>query len=156
MENFEPVIISTVPTHKEIQFLDDMIYEHNVAEIKRDDGKLFSKLIYDSRENIVAGITGWTWARACEITLFWVKHDHRNKGYGKRLLDAAETEARNEKCKTMFLRTYSFQAPIFYLKRGYQVEHEIKDFPHGHSSFCLIKRLEEQGRSKLYHQHKSS
>jgi ribosomal protein S18 acetylase RimI-like enzyme len=143
MEKFMPKIISGVPTQKEIQFLDDMIYEHNVGETDRNDGKLFSKLIHDSNKNIVAGITGWTWAGACEITLFWVKHDYRNKGYGKTLLNAVEAEAKKERCKTIFLRSYSFQAPGFYLKYGYKVEHEIKNFPNGYSSFCLIKRLEE-------------
>jgi GNAT superfamily N-acetyltransferase len=145
MKNFRCEIISCVPTQKEIQFLDDMIYEHNVAETNRDDGKLFSKWIHDSNRNIVAGITGWTWASACEVTLFWVKGDCRNKGYGTALLNAAETEAKTEKCKTIFLRTYSFQAPEFYYKHGYIVEYEIKDFPPGHGSLCLIKRLELPG-----------
>lgn len=136
-------IISKVPTQQEIQFLDDMIYEHNATSTNRNNGKLFSKLIYDSENDIIAGITGWTWAGACEITLFWVKHEYRKKGYGKILLNEAETEAKKEKCKSIFLRTYSFQAPHFYQKFGYKVEHEIKDFPQGHSSFCLIKRLTE-------------
>ncbi|HEV8284459.1 MAG TPA: GNAT family N-acetyltransferase [Chitinophagaceae bacterium] len=143
MKNSMPNIISKVSTQKEIQFLDDMIYEHSATKTNRDDGKLFSKLIYDSENNIIAGITGWTWASACEITLFWVKYDYRKKGYGQILLNAAEAEAKKEKCKTIFLRTYSFQAPQFYQKYGYKVEHEIKDFPYGHSSFYLIKRLEE-------------
>jgi len=138
-----PSIISKVPTQEEIQFLDDMIYEHNATNTNKNNGKLFSKLIYDSENNIIAGITGWTWASACEITLFWVKHDYRKKGYGQILLKAAEAEAKKEKCKTIFLRTYSFQAPQFYQKFGYKVEHEIKDFPNGHSSICLIKRLNE-------------
>lgn len=143
MEFSIPGIVSMVPTQNEIQFLDDMIYEHNAAKTKRDNGKLFCKLIYDSSHKIIAGITGWTWAMACEITLFWVHQDYRNKGYGLSLLNAAETEAKKENCKTIFLRTYSFQAPDFYLKNGFKVEHEIKDFPHGHSSFCFIKRLDE-------------
>ena len=142
MKNLKLNIISKVPTKKETQFLEDRIHEHNAAQINRDDGKLFSKLIiYDSQKEIVAGITGWTWAGACEIALFWVKHDYRNKGYGKSLLNAADTEAVREKCKAIFLRTYSFQAPGFYKKHGYTVEHEIKDFPPGHHSFSLIKRL---------------
>lgn len=142
MENFKPTIVSRVPKQKEIQFLDDRIYEHNSASIARDDGKLFYKSILDSEGNVVAGITGWTWANACEVTFFWVRHDYRNRGYGKLLLHAVETEAKKEKCKSIFLRTYSFQAPDFYRKYGYQVEHEMKDFPPGHSSFCLMKKLE--------------
>jgi len=142
MKNFKPKIISKVPTHQEVQFLDNMIYEHNKAQTNKDDGKLFAELIYDAENNIIAGITGWTWASACEITLFWVKDDYRGKGYGRLLLQAAEATAKKEKCKAIFLRTYSFQAPDFYQKYGYKVALEIKGFPYDHSSFCLIKELE--------------
>lgn len=142
MKNSIPDIISKAPSQEEIQFLDDMLYEHNVAKTGRDNGKLFSKLIYDSGKKIIAGITGWTWASACEVTFFWVKDDYRKKGYGRILLDAAEEEAKKEKCKAIFIRTFSFQAPQFYQKCGYKVEHEIKDFPFGHSEFLLIKRLD--------------
>ena len=138
-----PDIISKVPTQEEIQFLDDMIYEHNAAVTNCNNGKLFSRLIYGPENNIIGGITGWTWAGACEITLFWVKKEFRKIGLGRILLNAAEEEAKKEKCDIMFLRTYSFQAPDFYQKNGFRVEHEIKNFPPGHSSFCLMKRLTE-------------
>jgi GNAT superfamily N-acetyltransferase len=136
-------IISMIPTQSEIQFLEDRIYEYNVAKINSENGKLFCKLIHDPINNIIAGITGWTWAKACEITLLWVSQDCRNKGYGQSLLNAAEAEARKENCTIIFLRTYSFQAPNFYLKNNFKVEHEITNFPHGHSSFCFIKRLDQ-------------
>jgi len=144
MNDSGPNIISKVPTHQEIQFLDDMIYEHNKAQTNKVDGKLFAELIYDAENNIVAGVTGWTWAGACEITLFWVKEDCRNKGYGLLLLQAAEATAKKEKCLTIFLRTYSFQAPVFYKKYGYKTAVEIKNFPVGYNSFCLIKRLDQE------------
>jgi GNAT superfamily N-acetyltransferase len=143
MKNSKPDIISKVATHKEIQFLEDMLYKYNSAKTKRADGKLFSKLIYNTRNNIIAGITGWVWASACEITLIWVKDDYRKKGYGQILLKAAEEEAKKEKCKKILLRTYSFQAPYFYLKYGYKIENEIKDFPYGHSYFCLTKKVDD-------------
>lgn len=136
-----PNIISKEPTHQEVQFLDDMIYEYNKAQTNRDNGKSFAELIYDTGNNIIAGITGWTWANACEITLFWVKDNYRGKGYGQLLLQAAEATAIKEKCTTIFLRTYDFQAPGFYQKYGYKVVLEIKDFPLGYSTFCLIKKL---------------
>jgi GNAT superfamily N-acetyltransferase len=138
-----PEIISKIPTQQEIQFLEDMIYNFNAEKTNRDDGEFFSKLIYDSNTNIIAGITGWTWADACEITMLWVQQDYRNKRYGELLLKAAEAEAEKKKCKSIILRTYSFQAPQFYQKYGYIVEFETRDFPHGHKYFCLIKRLTE-------------
>ncbi len=143
MENSRPLVHSKEPTLKEIQFLEDRIYEHNVIKTERDDGKLFSKLIYCPENNIIAGISGWTWAGACEITHFWVKEEYRKKGYGQILLTSAEDEAKKEHCKAILLRTYSFQAPAFYLKYGFKIEHETKDFPIGHTDFYLIKRLGE-------------
>lgn len=143
MENPKPQIHSKAPTSKEIRFLEDMVYEYNASKTGKDDGKLFSKLIYDSENKIVAGISGWTWANACEITLFWVKEEYRKKGYGKILLNSVEEKAKKEKCKAIFLRTYSFQAPNFYQKYGFKIEHEIKDFPLGHSDFSLIKWLDK-------------
>jgi GNAT superfamily N-acetyltransferase len=141
MEHIVPEIISKIPTHQEIQFLEDMIYEYNTEKTNRHDGELFSKWIYDSGNRIAAGITGWTWAGACEITLFWVKSEYRNKGYGKSLLRAAESEAERKKCSAIIIRTYDFQAPRFYQKYGYAIECETENFPDGHDYFCLIKRL---------------
>jgi GNAT superfamily N-acetyltransferase len=143
MEGSTPNIISKVPTQEEIQFLEDRIYEYNAAAIKRDDGKLFSKLIHDTENNVIAGISGWTWANACEITLLWVQETHRNKGYGQSLLYSAEAEAKKERCKMLMIRTYSFQAPRFYMKYGYEIGHETTDFPYGHTYFCLFKKLAE-------------
>jgi ribosomal protein S18 acetylase RimI-like enzyme len=143
MKPIAPEIISKIPTQQEILFLEDRIYEHNAAQTNRHDGELFSNWMYDSGKSIVAGIIGWTWAGACEITLFWVKQEYRNKGYGEILLKAAEAEAKKKKCKAIILRTYSFQAPGFYQKYGYTVECETKSFPDGFNYFYLMKRLSE-------------
>lgn len=134
-------IISKAPTPSEIQFLDDMVYEYNISMTKHADGKLFCKLIYDTDNNIIAGTTGWTWAGACEITFLWVKEEYRKSGYGRKLLEAAEAEAKKEGCQAILLRTYSFQAPSFYQKLGYTIENEMKNFPPGHSLFSLVKRV---------------
>ena len=134
-------IVSIVPTQTEIQFFEDRIYEHNATGINEYNGKLFCKLIYDPDNSIIAGITGWTWAGACEITSLWVKPAYRNKGYGKALLEAAETEAKKENCTTVLLRTYSFQAPQFYKRQGFELAYTVDNFPQGHSQFCFVKRM---------------
>lgn len=140
MKNPAPTIITKVPSQSEIQFLEDKIYEHNSKMIGKDDGRLFSKWIYDAGR-IVGGIYGWIWASACEITLFWVDAEFRRKGFGSALLNAAEEEARNAGCAVVQLRTYSFQAPEFYVKQGYTVDHETNNFPNGYSDYSMIKRF---------------
>ena len=50
-------------------------------------------------------------------------------GIGARLLKSAETEAKKRRCKYVFLDTFSFQAPDFYKKYGYQERFVLEDYP---------------------------
>ena len=124
-----------------VQELEDRLYEHNSDRIGRYDGLLFSRVVRNQEGSMIAGIAGWTWAGACEITQFWVSEDVRGNGIGKKLLEAAEEEARRNACSTILVRTYSFQAPSFYEKHGYGVEHAVENFPHGHRYYILTKAL---------------
>jgi ribosomal protein S18 acetylase RimI-like enzyme len=124
-----------------IQYLDDRIYDYNSNVIQKQDGEYFSKRIRDSRNNVIAGVSGWTWANACEILTLWVKEEYRQKGLGKKLLRAAELEAIQKKCGVILIRSYSFQAPLFYHKRGYKIEHILDNFPDGHKYYILVKRI---------------
>jgi ribosomal protein S18 acetylase RimI-like enzyme len=123
------------------QFLDDRIYEYNSTSTGRSDGKLFAMVIRDNSNNIVGGITGWTWAMISEITLLWVDETFRNRGFGKMLLNAAENEIDKRSCKTILIRSYAFQAPDFYIQNGYEVIFVLNDFPEGYKYYNLIKRI---------------
>jgi GNAT superfamily N-acetyltransferase len=124
-----------------IQFLDDKIYEFNAAAINKYDGNLFTRIIRDQNNDIIAGISGWTWAMVSEITLLWVKEEYRRIGLGKMLLKAAEEEIIKKGCTTILLRSYSFQAPLFYEKNGYKTVYILDDFPNGYKHYNLVKRI---------------
>jgi GNAT superfamily N-acetyltransferase len=124
-----------------IQFLDDKVYEFNAAAINKYDGNLFTRIIRDQNNDIIAGISGWTWAMVSEITLLWVKEEYRNNGLGKILLKAAEEEIIKKGCTTILLRSYSFQAPLFYEKNGYKTVYILDDFPNGYKHYNLVKRI---------------
>jgi len=127
--------------YKIIQLLEDKIYEHNSTKIKKDDGCLFSRIVRDENKDIIAGITGWTWAGVCEITQLWVNENARKNGIGKMLLEAAEAEAKSKCCYTILVRSYGFQAPHFYERYGFRIGHILSDFPEGHSYYILTKRI---------------
>jgi hypothetical protein len=57
------------------------------------------------------------------------------------LYAAAEQEARRRGCTQIVLMTFSFQAPAFYAKRGFDVVATIDDHPRGHKSYLMRKRL---------------
>ena len=131
----------STPTTEELQFLEDRLYEFNSTQTGSDDGQLFAFLVRNEQGDIVAGIHGWTWANACEIRVLWVHPDFRGQRYGQRLLEAAEQEAQARGCKIILLNTYSFQAPVFYQKHGYELAWQLNDFPPGHHSNYFVKKL---------------
>ena len=61
------------------------------------------------------GIGQWMY-----ISLLWVEDGFRRKGLGTSLLYKAETEAKNRGAKGILVDTFSFQAPAFYKKNGFE------------------------------------
>lgn len=70
-------------------------------------------------DDLVAGVSGWTWGVAAGIGMTWVREDQRGTGVGSRLLDAFEAEARERGCTHVFVTSFTFQAPGFYERHGY-------------------------------------
>jgi GNAT superfamily N-acetyltransferase len=76
--------------------------------------------IFDDSEELVAGMSGWTWGMAAGIGLTWVRETSRGAGLGARLLAAFEAEARSRGCAHIFVTSFTFQAPGFYERHGYR------------------------------------
>ncbi len=134
--------IEVEPVPKDISFLEDRLYDYNVEQTGSDDGKSLSIFVRDDAGEIVAGLRGWTWCGACRVQNLWVREDLRRRGYGRHLLGAAEQEARTRGCDQVLLDTYSFQAPLFYKKLGYEVIAVVEGFPRRpHSEYHLRKTL---------------
>ena len=141
--NADHVLTKTVPSPDELQFMEDQLYEFNKVQTGQDDGELFALFIRNKQQEIVAGASGWTWAHACEIRTLWVHPAWRGKGYGRKLLETAEQEARAHGCRVILICSYSFQAPGFYKKCGYELAWQFNDFPPGHQYCTLVKRFTE-------------
>ena len=135
------MIIDEDPVERIAQFLGERLYEYNVAATGVADGRLFAIVVRDEQGDIVAGLSGSTWGGCLEIGRLWVREDQRGKGYGTRLLAAAEQDARAHGCQQVVLDTHSFQAPSFYQKRGYTVYGVLDDYPVGHRKYYLKKSL---------------
>ncbi|MCJ8142368.1 GNAT family N-acetyltransferase [Ancylobacter sp. A5.8] len=88
------------------------------------------------------GLRGHTYYGWLFIDWLWVSPAARGEGIGAKLLAAAEAEARRRGCIGAYVDTFSFQAPEFYTRRGYEEFGRIEDFPPGHACVWLKKTFE--------------
>ena len=140
MEMTEVPLSPVAPTPDEVQYLEDRIYEFNSGATGIGAGEYLAFFVRE-RERIVAGICGNTWGGTCEVRQFWVEQSQRGRGLGTKLFQAAEREARRRGCTQIVLMTFSFQAPAFYERRGFEVLATIEDHPRGHRNLLMRKRL---------------
>jgi GNAT superfamily N-acetyltransferase len=130
------------PNWQDVHFLEDRLYEYNVASTGISDGRLLAIFLRDAQENLIAGLYGWTWGGCCEVKTLWVQAGWRGKGLGTRLMTAAEQEARRRGATQIVLTTHSFQAPHFYERLGFERVGYNQDYPVGYQLVFLRKRLE--------------
>jgi len=117
------------------------INEYNTQQAGDDESKVLCFALKGPDDVIVGGVVAqiyWDWLY---VDLMWIKEDLRGHGYGHRLLTMLEDEARTRGARNAFLDTFSFQAPEFYKKHGYQVFGQLQGFPAGHQRYYLTKQL---------------
>ena len=84
------------------------------------------------------GLTYWNWLF---IDWLWLAQDQRGKGLGGQLLERAEAIARTRACTHAYTDTFSFQAPGFWTRRGYEEFGRLDGMPHGHARLWFRKTL---------------
>ncbi len=125
------------------EVLDKGLDEYNFAATgtsEQDQGS-FSVKVTRANGEIIGGLTAWTWAGLCGISMMWVHPDHRNDGWGAKILSAAEKEARRRSCDRACVSSFTFQAPGFYEKYGYAETGRTLGIPGGGEDVHMFKRL---------------
>ncbi|MGW1511211.1 GNAT family N-acetyltransferase [Streptomyces sp. NPDC002394] len=130
--------------------LDDRLTEalvaFNSAATGAPDRGAFSIKVTDEAGELVGGLTARTWGGLCGIELLWVREDSRKDGWGSRILQAAEAEARRRGCDRLSTSTFTFQAPGFYQRHGFVETGRTPGVPGGHADVHLFKSLTDQPR----------
>jgi GNAT superfamily N-acetyltransferase len=116
------------------------LYAYNRSHIPENYQPL-NLYVRDESGEIKGGLLGATYWGWCAVNILWLPDDLRGKGYGKRLMQIAEDEARRRGCHGAHLDTMSFQALPFYQKLGYAIFGQIDDIPVGHTRYFLKKSL---------------
>ncbi len=125
----------------DVEFVSDSLSLFNVAATGDSYYSPLAIFLKDERGAVLGGAIGHVWGGWLDLATLWVAEPLRGKGYGKKLLETAEEEARAQGCRGVFLSTFSFQARPFYERFGYEVVADILDYPAGHSYYILKKTL---------------
>lgn len=129
------------PDHIPWSIIGGGINAYNAQQAGDDAGQNLCFVLRDADDTIVGSVIGATYWDWLYINLIWIKEAFRGLGYGQQLMAAAEEEARQRGAKHAYLDTFSFQAPDFYKKLGYEIFGELADFPVGHQRYFLKKQL---------------
>jgi ribosomal protein S18 acetylase RimI-like enzyme len=123
---------------------------HNVAATGAAEYYPVCLLLKTEHQEVVGGLLGHIWAQCLHVAFLWVAPFLRHHGHGTTLLQTAEHLAVERACRVVQLETFSFQAPGFYAKHGYETIAVLPDYPPGHQKHFLKKvlaaRQEERGQ----------
>ena len=113
-------------------------YNHSVAPLK--DVRPLAVVLFADDQSIIGGAVGRTWGRCCELLQLWVSPGHRRGGHGSTLLTEFELRGRVRGCDVFYLTTLSYQAPDFYIQRGYGILAKIEGYPNGIAKYLLQRQ----------------
>lgn len=123
------------------QIVVDHLDTYNIALTGFHEYSPVNFFLRDQGDEVMGGLLAQIWGGVLYVRILWVSEALRGRGLGRRLMEAAEQRAVERGCRHVFLDTFSFQAPGFYEKLGYQVYAKALDWPVGHAHYFLRKGL---------------
>lgn len=123
------------------QVVVDHLDTFNVAVTGLSEFSSVNFFLRDTADEVVGGLLGAIWGGVLYVRILWVSASLRGRGFGRRLVEAAEQRAVERGCRHVFLDTFDFQAPGFYERLGYRVYATAEDWPVGHAHHFLRKDL---------------
>ena len=139
-----PLLLTTEtePDQATAHAISDGLDAYNKSVVPGGDWKPLWIVGRDDAGIVQAGLRRITEFDWLFVDWLWVAEPFRRQGVGSRLLTGAEAIARERRCSSCYLDTFSFQAPEFYKRHGYQEFGRLEgDFPPGHVRIWLRKAL---------------
>lgn len=118
----------TNPKSEDIQILNDGIMKEAKQKKGMKQLDFFAFYIRDETGKIVGGCAGDNMYGGLFVGSLWVAEQLRGMGYGTKLMQKAETFAKESGCHFITVNTFDWEALDFYKKLGFYVEFERKGF----------------------------
>lgn len=126
---------------EDVKTIENALDNFNMRVTGDHNWKPVRVFLRDENGEVRGGLTADLWGQWMEINYLWVDEPLRKYGYGVKLMQMAEDEARAYGCHNVLLETFSFQARPFYERLGYQVIAQLSDYPPGHTQYFMRKSL---------------
>jgi GNAT superfamily N-acetyltransferase len=117
------------------------LLEYNLERIEEKNQKDLGIYLQDDTGKKLAGLIGNTHGNWLFVKYLWVSEELRGQNIGSQILKKAEEIAKARGCKYAFLDTFSFQAPLFYTKHGYQEAFVLEEYPVTGKRYYFTKTL---------------
>lgn len=117
------------------------LQEFNAPYLGNDPFGTLDVYVRNSDGQVVGGLVGEFAFGWFSIHVLWIAENLRGSGLGATILQAAENAAVEKGCHGAILETMSFQAPLFYQKRGYVRVGVVDDYPGGAQKIFMRKVL---------------
>ena len=127
MSNFR---VTSDGNEQDIQEIHAMLKEFNFSHREKSEDVPLGIFLEDENKKKLAGLTGETFGNWLCIRYLFVDESLRGQGIGRKIIEAAECEAKKRGCKYVFVDTFSFQAPDFYRKLGYKEVFTLEEYPY--------------------------
>lgn len=134
--------ISTIPKGKETE-VSELLLNGIYAEAKKaksmNEILSFGFIVNDDKEQIIGGITGFTFYGNHHIDMLWIHPDFRNLGLGSLLIHHAEQLGAERESKFITVSTMDWEALSFYQNLGFEIEFERKGYEKDSKAYFLKK-----------------
>jgi GNAT superfamily N-acetyltransferase len=128
-------------TKADLKILHAGLHHHvkqNVGD--EDKGIKIHLVIRDQGGAFVGGLYAWTTLRNMILENLWVEEPYRGQGLGRKMVLEAEKIAKAQGCIASQAYSFSFQAPGFFQKMGYEVLGVSDGYPEPVKEYYLIKK----------------
>ncbi len=137
------IVISDRPDPADREAILQALLDYNTARAGAADIQPFAALLRDpGTGNTIGGLWGRSAYGWFFVELLVVPEHLRGQGVGTALMRSAEDAARKRGCVGIWLDTFSFQAPGFYRKLGFETFGRLDYYPGQSSRYFLAKRFE--------------
>lgn len=141
MNNFKLEKILGEPKAEDKKVMKEGMLAYHASKGHPRKTETYSVTLKDDKD-VVKGmvIVSFLW-NGMHIDSLWVDEAARGLGWGAKLMRIVEEEAIKRGCSIAYTDTFTWQAPGFYEKLGYELYGKLDNFPKGNSLSYYQKKL---------------